>query len=66
MNRKPYGRKCKCDHFESEHVARTDDFFLPHVVPEMENVFTHPLDLRDSKRKKCKACDCEQYLPQKR
>jgi len=66
MNREPYGRKCKCGHFESEHVARPDDFSLPYVIPEMGAAFTHPPDLLDFKRKTCKICDCEQYHPQKR
>lgn len=34
-NSKPYGKKCKCGHFESDHVNLTKKFYEPNAIPEM-------------------------------
>ena len=40
MNPKSYGKKCKCGHFESDHVNLNKNFYEPNVIPEMKFFFT--------------------------
>jgi hypothetical protein len=35
MNPKSYGKKCKCGHFESDHVNLNKKFYEPKVIPEI-------------------------------
>ncbi len=35
MNKEPFGKKCSCSHFESEHVVQNNDFSEPNTTPEM-------------------------------
>lgn len=35
MNPKSYGEKCKCGHFESDHVNLNKKFYEPNAIPQM-------------------------------
>ena len=41
MNPKSYGKRCKCDHFESDHVNLNKKFYEPNASPETRILF-HP------------------------
>ena len=34
MNPKSYGKRCKCGHFESDHVNLNKKFYEPNPIPE--------------------------------
>ena len=41
MNPKTYGKKCKCGHFESDHVNLNKNFYEPNAISETR-IFFHP------------------------
>ena len=65
LNREPFGEKCKCNHYESEHAsvkkrnsieALTQDYAYLIPPAEIPSQFT---------RGKCKICTCNEFLPKK-
>lgn len=60
MNRESFGKKCKCGHFESDHIALKQHISIP--GPHDLGVFLpHPPDLY-SKRGNCKVCGCNIFV----
>ncbi len=66
MNSKPYGKKCKCGHHESEHIAkmkRLDESSILQaktlygVLPLMDSNFEHG---------DCKVCECIKFNAEKK
>ena len=66
MNRDPFGEKCKCGHFESEHIAgemRYDDVSITQLksmyglLPSLESKV---------ERKDCKVCGCKKFDSKKK
>ena len=66
MNRSSYGKKCKCGHFESDHVNKNNKFYEPNEVPEMRIYFTPPPTIDNPKNIQCKGCNCMLFSPEKR
>ena len=60
MNRKPFGKKCKCGHFESDHVALKQHISIP-GPHDLGILLPHPPDLH-SKRGNCKICKCNVFV----
>ena len=64
MNREPFGEKCECSHFESEHVPIKHVNSIP--GPHDLGVFLpHPPDMHQ-KRGNCKLCDCINFKVKKK
>ena len=49
MNPKAYGKKCKCGHFESDHVNLNKKFYEPNAIPEMGLCMSSPPTFDNSK-----------------
>ncbi|MDH3312386.1 MAG: hypothetical protein OEM28_04460 [Nitrosopumilus sp.] len=63
MNRETYGKRCNCNHYESEHTLQKHDFSEPRVIPEMGILFTHPPGMiKEPVRSGCKICDCKNLI----
>ncbi|MDH3339834.1 MAG: hypothetical protein OEL84_00960 [Nitrosopumilus sp.] len=45
MNPKSYGKKCKCGHFESDHVNLNKKFYEPNAILKQEFILHHHLQL---------------------
>ena len=66
MNREPFGKKCKCNHYESEHNLQKQDFSKPSGI-EMGILFTHPPGLiKGPVRTNCKICHCDKFESEKK
>ncbi|QMU53433.1 MAG: hypothetical protein GKS07_08055 [Nitrosopumilus sp.] len=66
MNPKSYGKKCKCGHFESDHVKLNKKFYEPNAIPEM-GLYMHPAPRIDNpKTIKCRGCTCDKFSPDKK
>ncbi len=66
MNTKSYGKKCKCGHFESDHVDVNKKFYEPNVIPEM-GLFLHHLHAMDNpKTVKSNGCTCDKFSSEKK
>ena len=61
MNREPYGKKCKCGHHESDHIAKMNKMEDPSFV-HAKTLFGL-LPSMDSKleRNDCKVCECGKF-----
>ena len=66
MNPKSYGKKCKCGHFESDHVSLNKNFYEPNAIPEMRIFFHPPPTIDNPKTIKCKGCTCNHFSPEKK
>ena len=61
MNREPFGKKCRCGHYESHHESIEPTFSIP--GPHDLGVFLpHPPDMYP-KRSNCRLCDCFYFKP---
>ena len=66
MKSKTYGKKCKCGHFESEHVNLNKKFYEPNTIPETR-IFFHPSPTIDNpKQIRCKVCSCDKFSSEKK
>jgi hypothetical protein len=54
MNPKSYGKKCKCVHFESDHVNLNKKFYEPNAILEMGVLMSHPPTIGNPKTIKCR------------
>lgn len=67
MNREPFGKKCNCSHYESEHNLQKHDYSEPKAIPEMGILFTHPPGMvKEPVRSSCKICDCKKFDSKKK
>ena len=66
MNPKTYSKKCKCGHFESEHVNLNKNFYEPNAIPETRIFFHPPPTIDNPKTIKCKGCTCDKFSPEKK
>ena len=66
MSQKSYGKKCKCGHFESEHVNLNKKFYEPNSIPEMGYFLSPPPTMDNPKTIKCRACECDRFSPEKK
>ncbi len=66
MSLKPYGKKCKCSHFESEHVPGEIKYEDPSAVQSKTFYGLMPLLESKSERKDCKICECVKFNPEKK
>lgn len=66
MNPKSYGRRCKCGHFESDHVNLNKNFYEPNAIPETRIHFTPPPTIDNPKTIKCRVCSCDYFSPEKK
>lgn len=66
MNRKPFGKKCECNHHESEHFAR--EIKYENITSIQVKTMFGLLPLLESKieRKNCKICNCKEFNSEKR
>lgn len=65
MNRKPFGEKCKCNHFESEHNVEKINSRMPQNPIKMGYLQSHP-DISVVRRTSCKVCGCQMFQTTKR
>ena len=65
MNPKSYGKKCKCGHFESDHVNLNKKFYEPNASPETRIFFNPPPTIDNPKNIKCRGCACNHFSPEK-
>jgi hypothetical protein len=66
INPKSYGKKCKCGHFESDHVNLNKKFYEPNAIPEM-GMYMHPAPKIENPRTiKCRGCTCDKFSPEKK
>ncbi|MCH9657601.1 hypothetical protein K0U27_02715 [archaeon] len=42
MNTRSFGKKCKCGHFESDHVNLNRNFYEPNAIPKMGAYMSPP------------------------
>ena len=66
MNLESYGKKCKCGHFESEHIIQNNKFYEPNAIPEMGIYLPSPPTFGNPKQIKCRGCTCDKFSPKKR
>lgn len=66
MNREPYGKKCKCGHFESEHVAQKSTTQSPKIQQDLGFLLPHPQAFAEIIRTNCKGCNCKIFEPEKK
>ena len=66
MNREPFGKKCGCSHFESEHVTGEIKYENPSVVQFKTMFGLLPLLESNLKRKNCKICNCTEFNSKKK
>ena len=66
MNRKPFGKKCECSHYESEHVAGEVKYENPAAVQFKTMFGLLPLLESKLERKNCKICDCKKFCSKKK
>ena len=66
MNREPFGKKCKCDHFESEHIAADMKYDDVSVV-QLKTLYGLLPSLESKlERMNCKICDCKKFNSKKK
>ena len=66
MNRKPFGKKCQCTHYESEHLA--GEIKYENLTSVQVKTMFGLLPLLESKleRTNCKICDCKEFNSEKK
>ena len=66
MNKKHYGKRCSCSHFESDHKATKAPATIDSVTKDFTYMIPpasfHPVLARG----KCKVCDCIHFEPMKK
>ena len=65
MNRKPFGGKCECTHYESEHFAGPVKYESPSTVQVKTMFGLLPLLESKTERKNCKICNCKEFNSKK-
>ncbi len=63
---KTFGKKCKCGHFESDHINENKNFYEPNRSPEMDYFMSPPPIIENPKRIRCKICLCDKFIPEKK
>ena len=66
MNREPYGEKCKCGHYESEHVKKLKEIEHPALAQAKTMYGLLPLSESKIQYKNCKVCSCNLFIPEKK
>ncbi len=66
MNREPYGKKCKCSHFESDHEKEMNKMEHPAITHARTMYGILPLLESKIKYKNCNACACKKFESIKR
>ena len=67
MNRKPYGKKCRCGHYESEHVKKMNEFEHTALAQAKTMYGLLPLMKSNIEYKNCKICSiCNRFDSEKK
>ena len=65
MKTRTFGKKCKCDHFESGHANLNNKFHEPDTIPETR-IFYPPPTIDNHKTIQCRGCTCDHFSPEKK
>ena len=65
MNKKPFGKKCKCGHRESQHSSTKPNFKIPDIPLDIGMFFPHP-NISVVERTHCKFCQCKKFVNEER
>ena len=60
MNKKPFGKKCKCGHLESQHISKKPTFKIPDIPLDVGMLSAHP-NISIVERINCKFCNCKKF-----
>ena len=66
MNRKSYGKRCKCGHYESEHVKKMSEMEHPALLQAKTMYGILPWMESKIKYKNCQVCECDIFVPEKK
>jgi len=66
MKSRTYGKKCKCSHFESDHINENKKFYEPNAIPEMGYFLPPPPTFNNPKQMRCRVCACEKFSSEKK
>ena len=66
MNREPYGKKCTCGHYESEHVKKLTETEHPALAQAKTMYGLLPMTESKILYKNCKVCSCTMFTSEKR
>ena len=57
-----FGKKCKCNHFESDHKAQKSIVSIP-KLSDLGIILPHTPTSTETVRIDCKICDCKKFNP---
>lgn len=66
MNRKSFGEKCTCSHFENEHQSVKKMTSNESVTRDYSYIIAPAEFPLEFSRGKCKICDCSSFEPKKK